>query len=296
MTRVSVVIPCFNHGRFLAGALDSVLGQTRRPEEVVVVDDGSEDDSREVARSYGSRVRLLQRAHGGAGAARNAGASETTGDVIAFLDADDAWAPTKLEKQVALLEHRREAAGSFTWTQAMDRSGRMRERYEPSDQDLLARLLRRGNVLFGAASTAVVRRTAFDGTQGFDPELQYCEDWDLWIRIVARAPLLVVPEVLAFHRVSTGSHRLNLAKMEWSLRRTFEKARADPLVPQDLKRRSVPTQVLVSSMWRYARGGRIGAVARLAAETALRSPLQVASAAAYGVRRRWGRRRGVVRP
>src|SRR3990167_8128796 len=99
--RVSVVIPTYNYARYLPQAIDSVLGQTYPHIEVVVVDDGSTDESRDVLRAYGSRIRWVQQERQGVSAARNRGVRESRGDLVAFLDADDRWLPTKLERQVA---------------------------------------------------------------------------------------------------------------------------------------------------------------------------------------------------
>jgi glycosyltransferase involved in cell wall biosynthesis len=97
---VSVVIPCYNGARFLREALESALRQTHAPLEVIVVDDGSTDDSVGIAEAVGSPVRVIQQAHGGESVARNRGIEEARGDWIGFLDADDLWEPTKLERQL----------------------------------------------------------------------------------------------------------------------------------------------------------------------------------------------------
>ncbi len=100
---ISAIIPVFNGGEFIAGALRSVLGQTLPPDEVIVVDDGSTDGSADIAAQFGPPVRVLRRSHQGGSAALNAGVSEATGDLIAFLDADDLWAEEKLARQSAAL-------------------------------------------------------------------------------------------------------------------------------------------------------------------------------------------------
>jgi glycosyltransferase involved in cell wall biosynthesis len=101
---VSVLIPAYNAGPYLGEALDSVLAQTYRPLEVIVADDGSEDDTVEVARSYGDPVRLVQQERGGNGAARNAAVAVAGGQYYAFLDADDRFMPGKLQAQMDALD------------------------------------------------------------------------------------------------------------------------------------------------------------------------------------------------
>ena len=101
---ISVVIPCYNAAQFLGETLDSVLGQTYTPLEVIVVDDGSTDDSAAIAESYGPPVRVICQENQGESVARNRGIQEARGDWIAFLDADDVWMPTKLERQTEMIE------------------------------------------------------------------------------------------------------------------------------------------------------------------------------------------------
>ncbi len=100
---VSTVIPCYNAAPFLRETLDSVLAQTVLPLEVIVVDDGSTDDSAAIAESYGPPVRVIRQKNQGESVARNRGIDEAKGEWVAFLDADDLWRPTKLEKQIALI-------------------------------------------------------------------------------------------------------------------------------------------------------------------------------------------------
>src|SRR5689334_22859965 len=98
--RVSAIIPCYNYGKYLARAIDSILAQTYAVSEIIVVDDGSSDNTREVATSYGGCVRYIYQQNAGRAAARNHGIREATGDWIALLDADDWWLPQKIELQV----------------------------------------------------------------------------------------------------------------------------------------------------------------------------------------------------
>ncbi len=104
---VSVIIPVYNGAQFLAEAIESVRAQTIRPLEIIVVDDGSEDDSAAVARGFAG-ARCLRQPHEGAAAARNRGAADARGEFLAFLDADDLWTPDKLQRQMALMKERPE--------------------------------------------------------------------------------------------------------------------------------------------------------------------------------------------
>ncbi len=118
MTTISLIIPAFNRAALIGATLDSVLAQTHPVSEVLVVDDGSTDNTREVVREYEKRsqgiIRLIQQKNVGPSAARNHGLSLCTGDYVAFLDADDLWLPRKIEKQLALLQSDPTAAGCYT--------------------------------------------------------------------------------------------------------------------------------------------------------------------------------------
>ncbi|HEX3110532.1 MAG TPA: glycosyltransferase family A protein, partial [Thermoanaerobaculia bacterium] len=102
MKSVSVVIPSYNYARYLGEAIDSALGQTLPPLEVIVVDDGSTDDTPAVLAAYGDRIRVLRQKNAGVAVARNSGIAAARGECVAFLDADDVWLPRKLELQIPL--------------------------------------------------------------------------------------------------------------------------------------------------------------------------------------------------
>jgi glycosyltransferase involved in cell wall biosynthesis len=111
---ISCIVPVYNSERYLGETLDSILAQTYRPLEIIVVDDGSTDGTAAVAAGYGHRVRYVRQANAGEAAARNRGLNVAEGEFVAFDDADDLWHPEKLERQVARLEHRPEIDLSFT--------------------------------------------------------------------------------------------------------------------------------------------------------------------------------------
>lgn len=225
---VTAVIPTYNYGRFVAGAIDSVLAQTHAPLECVVVDDGSTDDTPAVLGAYGARIRVVRQENRGLSAARNAGVRAARGAYVAFLDADDAWKPTKIARQLELLEADPElgAVGcAFEETSATEPPRPMRPRPVPLDRDeRLRRIALRQAWVEGSGSGACVPRRVFDEVGLFDEELRAAEDWDMWLRIAAGHRIANVPEVLVSilqHR--TGTFR-DPEKMESNQRKVYRAA------------------------------------------------------------------------
>lgn len=181
---VSVVIPCFNHGRFLREAIDSVAGSTLPDAEIVVVDDGSTDDTAAVARSYGARVRLVQQGNRGLSAARNAGIAVAQGRLLHFLDADDRIDPQFLARMAQAADQHPDAAvfcGGWRLVDAANRPFATGSVCFPADP---YRFLLGGNPM--PCHAVVVRSTAIAAVGPFDESLGALEDWDLWLRL-ARA-------------------------------------------------------------------------------------------------------------
>jgi glycosyltransferase involved in cell wall biosynthesis len=204
---VDAIIICHNYGRFLGEAIDSVLAQ-RYPElEVVVVDDGSTDDTAEVAARYADRgVRCVHRPQGGAGRARNTGMRATSAPLIAFLDADDAWLPDRVAAGVAHLERHPEialvAAHAFACDEAMRPSSIVHALRGPASGRMLEALLVHNVVL--NPSSVLVRRSALEAAGGFS-EIPFGEDWDTWIEIAKRFPIGFIDRPLALVRRHEGS-------------------------------------------------------------------------------------------
>ena len=169
--KISVVIPAYNAARFLPRCLESVFAQTLKPLEVIVVDDGSTDNTAAVAEELGATV--LRRPNGGPGAARNAGIQFASGEWIALLDADDLWAAEKLERQAACI--RPETVLVYTGVRNFDDHGTHGE--EPAIDAIAARkMLRYRNPI--ATSSVLMRRKAALADGGFREEIQSCEDWE----------------------------------------------------------------------------------------------------------------------
>ena len=125
----SIIIPTYNRASYLGAAIDSVLGQMVPGDELIVVDDGSDDDTPAVLRKYGSRIAAIQGGHGGAGRARNLGIERARNDLVAFLDSDDRWFPHKLRIQREFMARRQDVLFSFTNFEVQFRDGSVRPRY-----------------------------------------------------------------------------------------------------------------------------------------------------------------------
>jgi glycosyltransferase involved in cell wall biosynthesis len=206
---VSVVVPAYNAAAYLPGALDSVLSQDYPHVEVIVVDDGSTDDTAHAVAPYVERgVRYLDQPNAGAGAARDAGVRAATGPLVAFLDSDDAWLPGKLTQQVAhLAQYPSLGLVAGAYHQTDERGVAIATVPVPAVAcgDLFDALLVRNCI---NTSTVVTRKTVLDAVGGFGRR-PLGQDWDTWLRIARRAPIGFVTDVVAHRRAhpTSLSHR-----------------------------------------------------------------------------------------
>lgn len=205
--RVSVVIPTYNHARFLSAALQSVADQTFTDWEAIVVNNYSEDDTVDVVASFDDpRIRLVNfRNHGIIAASRNHGIGLARGDVIVFLDSDDIWYPKKLERCLQALETGYDAVcHAELWVQE---GGASREvRYGPQPRTRYLSLLYDGNCL--STSAIAVRKSALDRSGGFDedPAMVTAEDYELWLRLARDGcRFVLVDEILGEYRLHGGN-------------------------------------------------------------------------------------------
>lgn len=193
--RVSVIIPAYNAAATLERAVASVLAQTCRPLEVLVVDDGSTDATPQVVARLGDAVRAIRQPNQGVSVARNEALRRARGDLIAFLDADDEWLPAKLENQVDFLAANPAVDLVYTQVYCVDGQGRDRgTRPLERGLDTYAHLFFANRI---PTSTVLVRRTALERAGEFDPALKITQDYDLWLRIAARGAYSGLREPLA---------------------------------------------------------------------------------------------------
>ena len=229
--RVSAVIPTYNRVKFVHEAIASVLRQDYPDVELVVVDDGSRDGTASVVREFGVAVRYLWQENRGVSAARNRGAAVCTGDFIAFLDSDDLWMPGKVSAQVAYFESHPEAQACHTDEVWIRHGVRVNERHVHRKRDgwqFLASLPR----CLISPSAVMMRRALWERLGGFDESLPACEDYDLWLRLTAVAPVGFIPQRLVTKR---GGHTDQLSRVTPALDRyrikALEKALATCLPP-----------------------------------------------------------------
>ncbi len=233
MPTVSVIVPTYNTIAYLPDAIESILQQTFEDFEILLVNDGSTDSTAEWAKKITDpRVRYIEQNNQGLSAARNTGLDLAQGRYVAFLDADDVWEPTKLDKQVALLETNPDIGMVHSWVWFMDGEGRSTGRIWKTQAEgmALAHLLQRNDV---AVLSALVRRECFARIGGFDIALRSLEDWDLWLRLAVNDSIAVIREPLAYYRQLPGSMSRNCEVMEASFKTVIDRHFA--LAPQSLQ-------------------------------------------------------------
>jgi len=219
---VSIVMPNYNKGPFIREAIQSVVDQSHENWELIVVDNNSTDDSLETIRSFAARDRrftvLIHENPGDPGAVRNTGLAQAKGEFLAFLDSDDLWLPSKLERQLAFM-HEENAALCTTGTEIIDENGRLTGAYLPATGTADWNQMLIENVV--STSTVMIdRRQCPDVTF---PSLRYCEDYATWMGLVRQGRLVhILPEALATHRIRIGSflpEKIRRARYRWRVYR-----------------------------------------------------------------------------
>jgi len=207
MSEVSVIIPTHNRAAFLEEAIESILFQDYKDFELIVVDDGSTDGTRELIRTYGERVIYLHQDNKGVSCARNRGIENSTGKYIAFLDSDDKWLPKKLSSQIDFFSCNTDAMICHTeeiWVRNGVRVNPMKKHKKYSGM-IFERVL---PLCIVSPSSVMIRRDLFLGIGLFDESLPACEDYDLWLRIASRFPVYLLETPLMIKR---GGHKDQLS-------------------------------------------------------------------------------------
>jgi glycosyltransferase involved in cell wall biosynthesis len=212
---ISVVIPTFNRQTLITRALDSVLAQSHQADEIIIVDDGSTDNTVTVIHNHYPNIILLSQENKGVSTARNLGIKHAKGEWIALLDSDDEWRPDKLEKQLAILTDNHDyriCHTNETWIRHGVRVNPMKKHRKY------------GGYIFQyclplcviSPSSVIIHRSVFDQIGLFDESLPACEDYDLWLRICARYSVLYLEEELI---TKHGGHEDQLSKKYWGMDR-----------------------------------------------------------------------------
>lgn len=284
---VSAVIPVYNGAAFLGEAIQSVLAQTLRPLECIVVDDGSTDATADVARSFGDAVTYLSYENAGVSAARNRGAAHASGDLLAFLDHDDTWLPMKLEQQVA---HITETGASLVLCGMLvvDEIGeQVRElRLRPVEDVLTGLLMFDGSSTPSCSSTGLIRADAFAAVGAFDSALGTSADWDLLTRVLLRGKLGYVDELLVRYRVHGANMSRSVSATEHDMLHAYAKTFADAGLPDRLQvqRRTAYAALYKMLAGSYLAAGDLRSALRTGARSMAADPRIIVAAARHRLR------------
>jgi glycosyltransferase involved in cell wall biosynthesis len=201
MPKVSVVIPTYQSAKYIQEAIDSILNQAYKDYEIIVVDDGSTDDTIQVLKKYGTRIKVIRQENRGAANARNRGILASCGEYIAFLDSDDVWMPNKLELHINILENNPEIGIVFSDVICVfgDRKTKYFNFRNPHSGEVYIHLFIRN---FIPMSAAVVRKKCFEEVGLFDESLSASEDHDMWLRIARFFKVDFIDEPLAHAHIS----------------------------------------------------------------------------------------------
>ena len=214
-TMISVIVPTYNRAHQLPRTLDSILCQSCSPKEIIVVDDGSTDETLALMTSEYPEIVFIQQQNTGVSSARNVGIKRASGDWIAFLDSDDEWLPEKLETQMKALYENPEIKICHT-NEIWIRNGKRvnpKKKHEKFGGWIFQKCL---PLCCISPSSVIIHKSIFKEIGLFDYSLPVCEDYDLWLRITARNPVLYIEEPFL---IKYGGHEDQLSKKYWGMDR-----------------------------------------------------------------------------
>jgi glycosyltransferase involved in cell wall biosynthesis len=211
MPYVSVIIPTYNRSNFITETIDSVLAQTYLDFEIIIVDDGSTDNTLEVLSLYGEKIKIIQQDNQGQGPARNAGIKSSKGEWIAFLDSDDLWKPNKLQMQYELIKNKHDLVWVYSDADAFDViTGEILYSFGDKQKlwegDILEKILIQN---FIPSPTPLIKKSIFEHV-GYFHNYEVSQDWDMWMRISEHYPIGLIPMSLALYRKHPGNITSNI--------------------------------------------------------------------------------------
>lgn len=224
MALISVIIPVYNGEKTIQATLESVFQQTFPDFELIIINDGSTDKTLAKVCQYNDpRLSIYTNIRQGAAVSRNRGFQYSTGEYIAFLDADDLWTVDKLESQLKALKDHPSATVAYSWTDYINEAGNKlySGSYLALNGDIYSNLLVRNFLENG--SNPMMKRQAFIDIGGFDESLEGGQDWDLYLRLAAKYQFIAVPQVQIYYRVSSGSISSNLSRQEQQVLQVMER-------------------------------------------------------------------------
>ena len=251
MINISVIIPTFNRRELLARALNSVYQQTLIADEVIVVDDGSSDDTQVFMREFYPQVQTIYQENQGVSVARNTGIQQAQGQWLAFLDSDDEWLPEKLATQIQALKESQQLVchTEEIWIRNGVRVNQ-KNKHQKSGGWIFKQCL---PLCAMSPSSIMIHRQVFDAVGLFNPELPACEDYDLWLKIAARFPVTFVsePQIKKY-----GGHEDQLSQKYWGMDRFRISALKNIIASSDLslENRSEAIKMLVKKAKVYQKG------------------------------------------
>ena len=234
---VSVIIPTYNREKIITKAIDSVFAQTYEDFEIVVLDDGSQDNTRAVVEAYGPKVHYFYQDNKGIAGARNAGMHQAAGDYIAFLDSDDYWLPRKLQRQMALFLDHPEYGMVACQCGSVQIDGAYREKNRPGKSGWILYDLFNKN--FIRTSSAVVKRACLEKVGGFDETLREGEEYDYWLRIAAEFAIGFINEPLTVYVDNTDGMSTDSLTGRLHRLKVLEKKYLKKKIPPQMYRRRI---------------------------------------------------------
>ena len=252
--KVSVIIPTYNRKHTLTRAIESILTQTIKPLEIIIVDDGSDDGTREWIKEEYPFIQYLNQNNSGVSASRNRGIFSANGNWIAFLDSDDEWIPEKLERQLSILRSDKEAVFCHTneiWIRNGTRVNQMKK-HEKYGGYIFEKCLDMCRI---SPSSSIIKKEVFDHIGYFDESLIVCEDYDLWLRIAAHYKVLFLDQPLI---KKYGGHVDQLSRVEGGIEKYRIQSLEKILSSKSLNKSQFNSakEILIKKLNIYANGVR----------------------------------------